>query len=135
MENKSKIVLGGCFALMFLVGFGTGDYVKYKTPAPSLIQTNYTTKTAPAPFLGATSPAKSKIEANATSSNPLTVPTTTPTFSETPIDLSNCLIKGNVSSKIYHVPGQQTYKRFTHPTRCFNTEAEAQAVGFVKAKR
>lgn len=45
-------------------------------------------------------------------------------------------IKGNISgkSRIYHMPGGAFYER-TNPEMCFDTEAEAQAAGFVKSSR
>jgi hypothetical protein len=43
-------------------------------------------------------------------------------------------IKGS-SSMIYHVPGGAFYERTTHPIRCFETEAQAQAAGFRKSSR
>jgi micrococcal nuclease len=43
-------------------------------------------------------------------------------------------IKGS-SSLIYHLPGGSFYDRTTHPIRCFNSEAEAQAAGFRKSSK
>lgn len=43
-------------------------------------------------------------------------------------------IKGS-SSMIYHLPGGSFYDRTTHPIRCFDTEAQAQAAGFRKSSR
>ena len=55
---------------------------------------------------------------------------------------SECLIKGNVSSKgerIYHVPGGQYYSRTKIKTakgeRWFCTEAEARTAGWRASKR
>ena len=42
-------------------------------------------------------------------------------------------IKGNPSSKIYHVPGGAFYDRLTDAV-CFDTEEEAQAAGFRKSQ-
>ena len=42
-------------------------------------------------------------------------------------------IKGNESSMIYHMPGQQYYK-VTVPEACFSTERQARAAGYRKAK-
>lgn len=46
------------------------------------------------------------------------------------------VIKGNKNSKIYHMPGQQGYNKIS-PINVvyFNTESEAQAAGYRKAKR
>lgn len=44
-------------------------------------------------------------------------------------------IKGNLNSMIYHVPGGQSYAKTYQDVQCFNTEAEAQAAGFRRAKR
>jgi micrococcal nuclease len=49
----------------------------------------------------------------------------------------NCVIKGNINSKgekIYHVPGGANYES-TKPEKCFQSEEEAKAAGFRKAKR
>lgn len=43
-------------------------------------------------------------------------------------------IKGNASSMIYHLQGQQFY-RVTHPEDCFRTEAAARAAGYRKSLR
>lgn len=46
-------------------------------------------------------------------------------------------IKGNQNSKsrIFHVPGQRDYARTFKSVECFDTEAEAIAAGYRKAKR
>jgi hypothetical protein len=43
-------------------------------------------------------------------------------------------IKVKLASGIFHMPGMLAYDR-THPDRCYRTEEEAVADGFVKAKR
>ncbi len=43
-------------------------------------------------------------------------------------------IKGNASSRIYHVPSGSYYKR-TNPERCFSTTAAAKAAGYRASKR
>jgi micrococcal nuclease len=43
-------------------------------------------------------------------------------------------IKGKMSSHIFHLPGMLAYER-TRPDRCYATEEEAEADGFIKAKR
>lgn len=45
----------------------------------------------------------------------------------------NARIMGNRSSHIFHMPGQQFYKR-THPELCFTTQSVARANGYPKAK-
>lgn len=46
------------------------------------------------------------------------------------------LIKGNIKTKIYHLPGQQSYDKISEEnTVYFATEAEAIAAGYRKAKR
>lgn len=118
-ENKDKVVLGVSFVLVFLVGFGTGSYVKQTRTVGAKSQSNYTTSPAKTPT---TKPAVVTAPAVAGAS-------TTPA--------SNCLIKGNISTsgrKIYHVPTGALYK-VVKPEQCFNTEDEALAAGFVKSGR
>jgi hypothetical protein len=43
-------------------------------------------------------------------------------------------IKGNASSMIYHLPGQEFYSR-TVPEECFATEADAQRAGYRRSQR
>ena len=43
-------------------------------------------------------------------------------------------IKGNATSRIYHLPGQSSYE-VTIPEICFATEADAQAAGFRPRRR
>jgi micrococcal nuclease len=43
-------------------------------------------------------------------------------------------VKGKLSSKIFHVPGGQSYDR-TRPDRCYRDAATAEADGFRRAKR
>jgi hypothetical protein len=44
-------------------------------------------------------------------------------------------IKANVDSGIYHVPGQQTYAQTRNNVICFDTESQAIAAGYRRAKR
>jgi hypothetical protein len=118
-ENKQKIVYGVCFVLVFIVGFGAGKYDQTTQNPYQIKQTNYTTK-----------PATTQTAATAKTavSVPVIQGTTTP---------ANCPIKGNISAKgykIYHILGGAFYK-LVKPEQCFNTEAEAQAAGFVKSSR
>lgn len=49
---------------------------------------------------------------------------------------NNGMIKGNVNSMIYHVPGGASYNKVAeHNAIYFNTEEEAQAAGYRRAKR
>ena len=43
-------------------------------------------------------------------------------------------VKGNASSRIYHVPGGNSYDR-TIPEFCFASAEDAEAAGFRAAKR
>lgn len=43
-------------------------------------------------------------------------------------------VKGKLSSKIFHVPGGQSYDR-THPDRCYRDSAAAEADGLRQAAR
>ncbi len=43
-------------------------------------------------------------------------------------------IKGNLNSKIYHVPGQQYYAVTKNNVQCFDTEEQAIAAGFRRSK-
>jgi hypothetical protein len=45
-----------------------------------------------------------------------------------------CAIKGNSTSKIYHIPGGAFYERMKSPT-CFRTEEEAKKAGFRRSSR
>ena len=123
-ENKDKVVLAVSFVLVFLVGFGTGSYVRPSASAnTNKSQSNYTTSPAknPAPKPAAATQTAEKGTVAGASTTPA----------------SSCLIKGNISTggrKIYHVPGGALYK-VVKPEQCFNTEAEAVAAGFVKSGR
>jgi hypothetical protein len=124
-ENKEKIVLGMCYILVFIVGFGTGKFVPQKKN-PSSVQSNYITNTNKKPFFpqpaggGATVPVAA-VKGAATST----------------VSAAPCLIKGNISSagkKVYHVAGGAFYKR-VKPEQCFTTEDEALSAGFIKSSR
>jgi len=43
-------------------------------------------------------------------------------------------IKGNRSSKIYHVPGGGSYSQTKANVQCFDNEAQAQAAGYRRAR-
>ncbi|MDE2311770.1 MAG: hypothetical protein KGJ93_01610 [Patescibacteria group bacterium] len=120
-ENKQKIVYGVCFVLVFVVGFGTGEFDKNYRQARQQPQSNYTTKAA-----------AGQIQPKSTPGQGTAVPVVASASTT-----ANCLIKGNISSggkKIYHVPGGAFYK-IVKPEQCFNAEGEALAAGFVKSSR
>lgn len=124
-EHKKELMLGVGFVVVFIVGFGAGRFDKYSTRQHSKQQANYTTNKAAAP-VKATGEVKGEVTEKATQS-----------ASTTPAKAGECKIKGNISSskkKIYHMPGGAFYER-TQPEQCFNTEAEAQAAGFVRSSR
>lgn len=114
--HKDKFVLAGSFVLMFLVGFGSGRYVR-----PNLrqtVRTNYNTNSSQQ------------------SKTSFTAPKETPAAQTAGAD-SSCPVKGNISAagkKIYHVPGGSFYKT-VKPEQCFKTESEATAAGFIKSSR
>lgn len=118
-NNKQNFILGICFILVFIVGFGAGGYEKEIRRNNYKSQTNYTTQAVKKPVVenGGEGTVKG---------------TTSPTST-----LTNCMIKGNISStgrKVYHVQGGAFYEK-TKAEQCFNTEAEAVGAGFVKSSR
>lgn len=124
LENKEKLVLGICFVLVFIVGFGAGKFDKRIQASTYKPQANYTTPPAkkPLPFVSkeGDTAAKGAVAGAATS---------TPS--------SACIVKGNISAKgkkIYHIKGGAFYTK-VKPEECFNTEAEALAAGFIKSSR
>lgn len=44
-------------------------------------------------------------------------------------------IKGNINSNKYHVPSGQSYAKTVENVICFDTAADAEAAGFIRAKR
>ncbi len=125
-ENKDKIILGACFILVFVVGFGTGNYERGIRRDAVKPQINYTTQTAKKPAAPG---------ANTETGTVLGTQTKATAASSTPT--GSCIVKGNISTggrKIYHVQGGAFYK-IVKPEQCFKTEAEALAAGFVKSGR
>lgn len=116
-NHRQQIIFGFCFALIFLVGFGSGRAEKEyrKEVRPKQLQLNNTIQTTPPPAVPAASP----------------VPVTTGMTTS-----ANCIVKGNISgqNKIYHVKGGSFYER-TQAEQCFATEQEAVAAGFRKSSR
>lgn len=129
VENKTKLVVGVCFVLVFFVGFGAGRYQRAQRRDLLKPQSNYTTQAAALPQ-GQAAPV-SQTQDQVAPAGTVAGAATSTTASGT------CKIKGNISSsggKIYHVPGGAFYDR-TNPEQCFNTEAEAVAAGFRKSSR
>jgi hypothetical protein len=110
-RNKDKIKTVVYCGLIFLLGFGTGKGTAV-VQTPKAQQANYTTKSGAKP---------AQVES---------------TKQNAPVDLTHCIVKGNISSKgkIYHVRGGASYKT-VKPEQCFDTETEARAAGFKKASR
>ncbi|MCL5666871.1 MAG: hypothetical protein M1383_03815 [Patescibacteria group bacterium] len=130
-ENRQKILVAGCFVLVFLAGFGTGRYDRETKAVKLKGQSNYNTKSTAKPAAGE---AGDQTQVNTGAAAVLQAATVTPTSNAS---TGNCLIKGNLSSsgkKIYHVSGGAFYN-IVKPEQCFQTEAEAQAAGFVKSSR
>ena len=114
-KNKTPIVVGVCFVLVFFLGFGVGSFVKEERQV-NKFQNNYTTKTKNSPTLD---------------KNNLVIQATT-----TPVN-EKCVVKGNISAKgkkIYHILGGAFYEK-VKPEQCFATEGEASAQGFAKSSR
>jgi hypothetical protein len=116
--NQEKIIEKGkplgiaaiCMTAVFVVGFGAGKLhtgVSQSVPAKRSLS-NYNTNSAPTESRSAT----------ATNANTAA---------------NECPIKGS-KSKIYHIQGGSFYER-TNADRCFVTEADAQAAGYIKSSR
>ncbi len=122
--HKDKFVLGVCFLLVFIVGFGSGKFVKEKKSSESsTVPTNYTTKKVVKPITAEGEGIEAKVLETAT-----TVPAAV---------IEKCIIKGNIPAKgkkLYHVQGGAFYQR-VKAEQCFNTEQEALAAGYEKSSR
>ncbi len=130
-NNKDKLFVGGCFVIVFFIGFGAGKFIKFKPT--SLPQANYTTNSLKKPFL----PVTQKEEGDAITGAVKATSTDNGQVKTGAIDSNSCFIKGNISSagkKIYHIKGGAFYER-TKAEQCFTTEDEAQAAGFIKSSR
>ena len=128
-EHKAQLVTVAACAVMFVVGFGTG-----KASKPVEKPTEYSDYTANS---------KEKLEETTTTATQSPPPSNNLPKNEEkqitgkPFDPNQpCIIKGNISgsNKIFHVKGGSSYEK-TVPEQCFDTEAQAQAAGFRKAKR
>lgn len=118
IHNKQNFVLGICFVVVFVVGFGAGRFERRIRRDNFKPLINYTTQTTKNPV----------VEEPAVTIKTAASSTTTSGI---------CVVKGNISStgrKLYHVEGGAFYSK-TKPEQCFNTEAEALAAGFVKSQR
>jgi hypothetical protein len=102
------------------------------TDVPRLAPTTKPTATAkPALAIATSAPAE-------TIARPTAKPANAPIPTAVDVGAAPCQpgqIKGNRNSKIYHMPGQRDYARTYANVECFNTEAEAIAAGYRKAKR
>ncbi len=139
--HKKEIWIGACFVLVFLVGFGTGRYDRYRVTSQKKLPNNYSKN----PDLnqkagvdrgeeagaGAVKGAQMQKDAKQEAPNPAPK-----TVVAKPKDNTDCVVKGNISgnNKIYHVKGGAFYDR-TNPEMCFATEEEAKVAGFRKAAR
>jgi hypothetical protein len=133
-ERKGQVTTLVVCAVMFIVGFGTGKAFDQPT------QPDYSANSGEKP--GAKSKATGKAADESAEAGDTASPATEKKSDHGVPDSSNpvagqpCVIKGNISgsSKIYHLKGGASYEKTT-PEACFNTEAEAVAAGFRKAKR
>lgn len=121
-EHKARAVTVLACVIMFVVGFGTGKATKSQPKSESQLDyPNYTIDSEKKPQeVGETAATPAISQGNEKQINPN----------------QPCVIKGNISgnNKIYHVKGGSSYEK-TVPEQCFNTETEAEAAGFRKAKR
>lgn len=123
--HQPKIVLGACFILVFIIGFGTGKYSQENERLKLKAQSNYTTSTV-----------KKQVPVNVNGGEAGTVKGAVAT-STSQVVSNSCIVKGNIGSggkKIYHIPGGASYK-LVKPEQCFATESEAQSAGYTKAGR
>jgi hypothetical protein len=124
-ENKQNVILVICFVLVFIIGFGAGRFNQELSgrKIKSETQTNYNTKPA----------------AQATQAKEEGIATTPPETVSAEKVLGtaankSCPVKGNPTSKIYHLPGGAFYE-VLKSFHCFNSEAEAKAAGYKKSGR
>jgi len=140
-EHKPQLITLLACGVMFVVGFGTGKAFG-PSGQNSPEQTNYSANSNIKPLQeGEEAPVKPAKAAPKESppDDPPVAADASSTVSSTgkdPIAGQPCIIKGNISgsNKIYHIKGGSSYEKTT-PEKCFNTEAEAVAAGFRKAKR
>ena len=127
-NNKQPIILGVCYVLVFIVGFGTGRFEREIKRSGVNNQSNYSTKSAKT---------LSNQEQTQGPQGAVAGEATTTQLNLGAKTSADCPIKGNISSsgkKIYHIKGGAFYN-IVKPEECFNTEGEAQAAGFVRSSR
>jgi hypothetical protein len=125
VEKKQPIVVGICFILVFIIGFGTGRFEKQENIGSIKNQLNYTTN-KPKAQPTANKEGDAQVAQDVLGAQAKNGATT-----------ADCLVKGNISTagkKIYHVKGGAFYN-IVKPEQCFKTESEAKAAGFVKSSR
>lgn len=135
--HHQKFMLAGCFVLVFLGGFGIGNFDKSQKDNPKT-QINYTKNKTNLQ----NQPKQGTAEADAFDTATNTPPSklisdTMASQVQSPGGKPACKIKGNISSggkKIYHLPSGALYK-IVKPEMCFATEKEAQDAGFIKSGR
>jgi len=131
LEKKQPIVVGVCFVLVFIIGFGTGRYERQQNREALKSQTNYTTNKVEIQTTQKPADTKQKAE------NPEPQVPAKVLGTQTKNQTTDCPIKGNISSagkKIYHIKGG-AYYNIVKPEECFQTESEALAAGFVRSSR
>jgi hypothetical protein len=129
LEKKQPIVVGICFILVFIIGFGTGRFERQENRQSAKNQSYYTTKKD-----DSQAPQKNAKEEDAAQKGEKVLGEQTQ--KNNPVS-SECVVKGNFSSsgkKIYHIKGGAFYNT-VKPEQCFKTESEAKAAGFVKSSR
>jgi hypothetical protein len=128
-ENQKNLLIAGCFVIIFLVGFGAGNFVKHNKQKTAKTYPNNSTQTAKKPVvLGAQTVDGGEAIVEQPKAEQVNNSTT---------QVVNCPIKGNIASggkKIYHMKGGSFYNRVKEEM-CFNTETEAKGAGFVKSSK
>ena len=150
-----KAWAAGSVSLLFVGCCALGAAVdKTKPNATLVIDTAIPTKTASlTPTIVPSATPRATLEPTATIKPKAVVPTVVPTAlkaADAPTattedssvvqsgDSYPCAdgqIKGNINSNKYHIPTGQSYAKTVENVICFNTAAEAEAAGFIRAKR
>ncbi len=128
-----KFVYGIGLILMFFIGFGTGHFTKPQSNKNNL-PSNYTTKSQAAPATAEGGTAVGQVEAATATATDAKAQTQAGLPAKANATAGDCTIKGNPSSKIYHVPGGAFYDRLKSPV-CFSSEAGAKTAGYRKSSR
>lgn len=133
-KNRMKLVYGIGLVLMFFIGFGTGNYTKPQNNKTNSLS-NYTTKSNAAPATAEGDTVTGQVAGTTDTATPATNAATAGIkTNDTNAVAGDCAVKGNPSSKIYHLPGGAFYDRLKSP-RCFSSEAAAKAAGYRKSSR